>query len=115
MIGPVFAKPFSFGEHPEGQLKYAGDALGTDCLIVGGLTGNAGFSKAYRPDGATNDDWFGWHQKVLAPFDGIVEGVYLNAVNNVPGTMGCLPATTIRFRRLGTALLWFMPTSQVRR
>lgn len=99
MIGPVFAKPFSCTEHPEGQLEFAGDALGTDCFIVGGLNGSWGFSKAYRCDGAVNDDWYGWHEDVLAPFDGVIEGIYLNPSVNVPGTMGRPPASIIRFRR----------------
>lgn len=108
MIGPVFAKPFSCTEHPEGQLEYAGDALGTDCLIVGGLKdGSTGFSKTYRTNGATNVDWYGWHEDVLAPFDGVVDGVYVNGTTNVPGTMGRPPASMIRFRRAdGTIVVY---------
>lgn len=75
VTGPVFGKPFACTEHPEGQLAYVGDALGTDCLVIGGLEDGTGFGEDYRTTGATNSDWYGWREDVLAPFDGVVDAV----------------------------------------
>ena len=50
-------------------------------------------------DGRTNDDWFGWHAPVLAPFDGVVKMVRVNPVVNRPGVKGSLPAGQIVFQR----------------
>lgn len=100
VIGPVFPRPFACTEHPEGQLEYAGDALGTDCLIIGGVESQTkGFMKTYRTDGLANADWYGWNEDVLAPFDGVVDTVYENKAENVPGETGKPPASMIRFRR----------------
>ena len=100
MIGPLFSRPFTCSEHPEGQLDYAGDALGTDCLIIGGIeSATKGFAKTYRTNGLTNEDWYGWHQDVLAPFDGVVDMVYSDPIANTPGLTGKPPASMIRFRR----------------
>jgi hypothetical protein len=100
VIGPVFRRPFTCTEHPEGQLEYAGDALGTDCLVIGGVESpTRGFMKTYRSDGAANSDWYGWNEDVLAPFDGVVDMIYANPVENVPGQTGKPPASMIRFRR----------------
>lgn len=102
-IHPFSARVFSCTEHPEGKLAYIGDALGTDCLIQGGFDemrrGPGEFLRSYRTNGLTNEDWFGWNEPVLAPFDGIVEKVGVNSVTNVPGTMGKPPASMIVFAR----------------
>jgi len=37
-LAPLFDEPFACTEHPLGQLTGTGDALGTDCMIVGGAT-----------------------------------------------------------------------------
>lgn len=98
-IGPLFAGSFICSQHPEGQLPYAGDALGSDCLVQGGLDGEQGFARLYRTDGSRNEDWYGWGADVLAPFDGIVERVHVNEVVNRPGTLGQPPASMIIFAR----------------
>lgn len=98
-IGPVFAESFVCSQHPEGQLPYAGDALGSDCLVQGGLDGDNGFARLYRTNGASNEDWYGWGANVLAPFDGTVSRVHVNAVVNTPGTLGQPPASMIIFTR----------------
>jgi hypothetical protein len=97
-LGPVFAEPYGCTEHPYGQLAYAGDALGTDCTIGGGITREGGYFKPFRTDGKTNADWYGWHANVLAPCDCVVVGVYAKPVENVPGTFGKPPAAMIQFR-----------------
>ena len=98
MLGPIFADSFYCVEHYFGQLDYAGDALGTDCMIGGGIEGAKGFMRPYRTNGKTNADWYGWHAEVLAPVDGIVIGVLAKPDDNVPGTMGRPPAAMLQFR-----------------
>lgn len=97
MLSPLYRTPFSCMEHPAGTLEYAGDALGTDCAIEGGITSESGFSTPYRKLGKDNGDWYGWHADVLAPVSGVVLGLLENPNVNVPGTMGRPPAGMIRF------------------
>lgn len=100
-LAPVFHEPFVCGEHPYGSLHYVGDALGRDCVIVGGIdptTGN-GFPRPFRTSGATNADWYGWHCAVHAPFSGRVVGVHKNALENTPGRSGKELAGYVAFRR----------------
>jgi len=89
------------GEHLVGELPFLGDALGTDCLIFGDLDPDeeGGFVRAYRNDGARNEDWLGWNADVLAPFDGVVRRVIANDVVNQPGIMGRPPAALVIFER----------------
>ena len=110
-IHPFSSETFSCTEHPEGKLAYIGDALGTDCLIQGGFDElkrvPGEFLRSYRTNGLANEDWFGWNQPVLAPFDGTVEKVSVNTITNVPGTLGKPPASMIVFAREdGTRVLY---------
>ena len=98
LLGPLFKQVFFCVEHYYGQLDYAGDALGTDCMIGGGIDGRSGYMKLYRTTGKTNPDWYGWHADVLAPVDGTVIGVLAKSDDNVPGTMGRPPAAMLQFR-----------------
>ncbi|NVN06434.1 M23 family metallopeptidase [Asaia spathodeae] len=98
-LAPLFDKPFVCGEHPLGQLITAGDALGTDCMIVGGASDAAGFNRLYKGSGERNEDWYGWKAPVHAPFDAVVVYAHVNPVVNVPGSMGKPPASMILFRR----------------
>ena len=99
-IHPLFKVHYSCSEHWEGQLPYPGDALGSDCIIFGGLPadGKSGFVRAFRTDGMTNEDWFGWGEAVLAPFDATVSKVNINAVVNKPGQLGKPPASYVIFK-----------------
>lgn len=97
-LGPLFREPYYCSEHPVGQLVFAGDALGTDCVIIGGLADKSGFARSYRSDGSTNADWYGWHKPVLAPVSGIVVGVFSNLDENTPGQMGRPPASMVQIR-----------------
>jgi hypothetical protein len=102
VIHPPLATPFTCSEHPLGSENHAGDALGADCLAYrsdGGPSGN--FDRFYSGDGTHNEDWFGWNQPLLAPFDGVVRGILQNPVTNRPGTRGPDPANAILFQRLG--------------
>ena len=99
LLAPLYDQPFACTEHPEGQLASIGDALGTDCMIVGGRADHRGFSTMYRNDGSRNEDWYGWHAELHAPFDGVVKLIHINPVNNPPGTLGKPPASVILFER----------------
>lgn len=98
-LGPVFADRYLCVEHAL-ELEYAGDAMGVDCLLPGGVEINrSGFLKLYRTDGKANVDWYGWDAAVLAPFDGIVVYVQPEGVENIPGILGPPSAAgAIRFR-----------------
>jgi hypothetical protein len=99
-IYPFAHQHFVCLEHPSGQLKRLGDALGSDCVIVGFQSGSrAKFPTFYRGAGAQNSDWLGWNANVLAPFNGVVDSVHANDVTNTPGTLGRERASMIVFRR----------------
>ncbi|RKN75818.1 M23 family metallopeptidase [Paenibacillus ginsengarvi] len=95
-IHPVHKHAFSVIEHPEGQYQHIGDALGCDCMIEKFVDG---FMRKYRSDGKQNEDWYGWDAEVLAPFDGIVESVYLNPVTNLVGEINPSRSSSITFLR----------------
>ncbi|MBT2765574.1 hypothetical protein [Paenibacillus sp. ISL-20] len=78
-IHPVHRHAFSVSEHPEGQLHGLGDALGCDCIIERFADG---WMRKHRNDGLRNDDWYGWGEEVLAPFDSSIEAVYINEQTN---------------------------------
>jgi hypothetical protein len=98
-IAPLFYVRFACMEHVNGELKDLGDALGSDCLVLGGLSTPNEFLRFYKKDGTTNEDWYGWHAEVHAPFDGIVVEVATNRVTNIPGTPGQPPPGYIKFKR----------------
>jgi len=98
LLGPIFAKPFYCVEHYAGQLDYAGDALGTDCMVGGGIEGAKGYMRPYRTNGKRNADWYGWHAEVLSPVDAVVAGMLAKPDDNVPGTMGKPPAAMLQLR-----------------
>lgn len=100
LIHPLFSADYMCSEHFEGQLNYPGDDLGADCIVTGGLSTDetSGFSKAYKTDGKTNEDWYGWREPVLAPITGTVARIHVNPVVNKPGEMGKPPASFVVFR-----------------
>ena len=107
-IHPVFTAHYSCSEHWEGQLPYSGDALGADCIVYGGMTadGKSGFMRAFRTDGLTNEDWYGWGEPVLAPFDSTVAKININPIVNKPGQTGKPPASFVVFKHAdGTMVL----------
>lgn len=97
MIGPAIDAPFACMEHPSGQLRLVGDALGTDCFVMAPSM-RAGFMTLYEGRGAENEDWHGWGAPVLAPLDAEVVSVVVNGLVNSPGQPGIPPATTITFK-----------------
>lgn len=98
-IAPLFYLRFACMEHVNGELNDLGDALGSDCLVVGGVGGPNGFLRFYKTDGTTNEDWYGWHVEVHAPFNGVVIEVQANRATNTPGTPGQPPPNYIKFKR----------------
>lgn len=98
LLSAPFDSMFACVEHAFGELAYAGDALGTDCMVMGGVDGRSGYLRPYRTDGAANADWFGWGEPVRAPADAEVILVHENPAVNTPGEMGPPPASIIRFR-----------------
>jgi murein DD-endopeptidase MepM/ murein hydrolase activator NlpD len=106
-LSPLYRRPFSCSEHFYGQLGYVGDALGQDCLIIGGIVNDQGYPRPFRTDGRTNEDWYGWGEDVLAPFDGVVESTHANPVTNAPGMLGRPPSGSITVKRAdGTIVLY---------
>ena len=97
MLHPLFAGHFVCGEHAAGQKSIAGDALGTDCQVLG--REGASFRRLYRSDGLRNEDWYSWGADVLSPADGVVTGLLPNPRVNEPGTMGRPPAGMMQIRR----------------
>jgi hypothetical protein len=93
---PVRA-PFQCADHPSGQLPYVGDALGTDCMVV--RFTEKGFMATFEGDGRANEDWYGWNEELLAPFDGTIEVVRVNPRVNRPGRLGNPPTGSIIFLR----------------
>jgi hypothetical protein len=100
VLHPYTRQHFVCLEHPLGQLSRLGEALGSDCVIVGFDTGKREkFPVFYRGDGSANADWIGWRADVLAPFDGIVDSVHTNTNDNMPGVLGMERASVVIFRR----------------
>lgn len=96
VIHPVHNHAIASSEHPEGQYKHIGDALGRDVTIVKFVDG---WMRPYAGEGRRNEDWYGWRADVLAPFDGVVESVYINPVENTPGVLNPGRAGSVVFCR----------------
>lgn len=99
LLHPLFRESYVCGEHVAGEQAIAGDALGTDCQIVGGTSGkNRGFARLYKSDGRTNEDWYSWRAEVLSPIAGEVVGILPNEKVNDPGVKGKPPAGLLQLR-----------------
>ena len=88
-LHPPLGGLYACREHAEGTLTQIRDARGQDCLVAGASPTDDGrqILGLYRGDGLENEDYYGWRQPVLAPFDGVVVGVTENALVNRPGQM----------------------------
>lgn len=111
LLHRVFAGFYACSEHFDGELPYLGDALGSDCTVFDSLRegqDDAGwYAKAYRTDGKDNQDWYGWRETVLAPFDGTIAEVHDNPLTNAPGHPDPKPASRIVFvREDGTHVMY---------
>jgi murein DD-endopeptidase MepM/ murein hydrolase activator NlpD len=99
LLSPIYSQDFMCSEHYAGQIPFAGDALGTDCMVVGGVEGDLGYSRPFRTDGRSNEDWYGFHAEVHSPTEGEIVGVFSKDEINTPGTMGKPPAAMVQIRR----------------
>jgi len=103
VIHPVVSADFSCFEHAfhESDPVILGDAIGTDCTVVRFDPQWSGRRppRYYDNEGRRNEDWFGWRQELLAPFDATIEEIGINPVTNEPGTPGRPPASFIVFLR----------------
>ena len=91
-IHPPVAARFQCSEHALGAEDHVPDALAADCVVVrrsGGPNGN--LESLYSGDGTRNEDWHGWREPLLAPFDGVVLGIQINPDSTVPGVRGLGP------------------------
>lgn len=102
-IHPIVAAPLSCSEHALHGTDpiILGDAAGVDCTVVQYDTQRVGRRppRHYEGDGRRNEDWFGWGETLLAPFDAVIEEVHVNPVTNEPGTPGQGPSSFIVFLR----------------
>lgn len=93
---PLFRMSYKCAEHAAGELPYLGDALGQDCVPEEFVKqDDRAFMRAFKSDGLTNEDWYGWNQDVLSPCDCEIVNVHINPVTNQPGVMGEPPASSI--------------------
>lgn len=93
---PLFSMPYKCAEHAAGELPYLGDALGQDCVPEEFVKENGrALMRAFKTDGLTNEDWYGWDQDVLSPCDCEVVSAHINPVTNQPGVLGKPPASSI--------------------
>lgn len=105
VIHPLTAEPLVCSEHARGESMdpHLGNALGADCLVVGMVQreGRGQLLSFYESDGLANEDYFGWREPLLAPFDGVVASVRPPAEPNRPGVLPEDPEKggRIEFRR----------------
>lgn len=101
------AESFNCTEHWDGQFKYVGDALGTDCVVQDFYkSGERLFMRAFKNNGHENKDWYGFGKNVLAPCDCTVDSMNKNNVINEPGIMTPGRAGSISFKKAdGTIIL----------
>lgn len=98
-IHAIHQESFSCAEHWDGQFKFKGDALGTDCVITGWYQDEQRlFQRTYTNKGLSNEDWYGFNKEVLAPCDCVVERIHVNSVTNQPGIMTPGRASSITFK-----------------
>ncbi len=98
-IHAIHKESFACTEHWDGQFKFLGDALGTDCVIKGWYKDEKRmFQRSFSNDGFENEDWFGFNKPVLAPCDCVVEKIHNNPVTNQPGIMKPGRASSITFK-----------------
>lgn len=99
-IHPPLAVRFQCSEHPLGDVDHVADALGADCVVFrreGGPNGD--LNVQFAGDGTRNEDWFGWRESVLAPFDGVVLVVHINPETTTPGRFGAGRSSAVLFRQ----------------
>jgi len=114
VIAPLFYQRFACTEHVSGELTDLGDALGSDCLVLGDVATHGSFLRLYKTNGKNNEDWYGWHAEVHAPFDGIVLEAATGHGTNIPGTPGKPPPGFIRFKRADGLIVVYAHLDDIR-
>ncbi len=100
LIHPIFNESYTCSEHWDGQFKYLGDALGSDCVIQEFVeTDGRLFMRSYKNQGYKNEDWYGWQKTVNSPCDCTIDEIYVNPKVNKPGIMNPGRATSITFKK----------------
>jgi hypothetical protein len=115
VIYPIVHPHFLCVEHPAGQLTALGDALASDCLVAdlgGGLPGR--FPVFFRGTGERNEDWYGWREPLLAPFDGVVDSVVAPPPRNRPGRPARGRAGGLVFRRADEVRVLYAHVQDIR-
>lgn len=98
-IHAIHKETFACTEHWDGQFKYAGDALGTDCVIGGWYEDDKRlFQRSFTNSGFKNEEWFGFKKNVLAPCDCTVTKIHINPITNQPSVMTPGRASSITFK-----------------
>jgi hypothetical protein len=112
VIYPIVHPHYMCLEHPAGQLIALGDALGSDCLIANVDRGPAdGFPAFFRGTGEHNDDWYGWREPLLAPFDAVVDSVLAPPP---PGRPGRVRGGVLVFRRADGVRVLYAHVQEIR-
>lgn len=115
VISPLFNRRFTCVDHPEGEVTELGDALGTDCLILGGFADkDSGYFRLFKSDGKHNPDWYGWHAPVLSPMNAEVVGIYRNPVTNTPGHLQPALPSFIVFKRSDDVIVVYAHVADIR-
>lgn len=119
VIHPLTAEPLVCSEHARGESMdpHLGNALGSDCLVVGTVEreGRGQLLSFYEGEGLENDDYFGWREPLLAPFDGVVASVRPPAEPNRPGVLPEDPEEggRIEFRRHDDARVIYVHVREI--
>lgn len=119
VIHPLTAAPLVCSEHARGESMepHLGNALGSDCLVVGTVEreGRGQLLSFFEGDGLENDDYFGWREPLLAPFDGVVASVRPPAEPNPPGVLPEDPEDggRIEFRRHDDARVIYVHVREI--
>lgn len=99
VIHPIYTHKFISIEHPKGTEEALGDRLGRDFIIISVRNPRKPYPVAYKNNGKSNEDWYGWRQKVLSPVSGIVKDIVINEETNKPGEFGKSPASSVTIKK----------------
>lgn len=99
VIHPIYNRKFISVEHPKGSEDALGDQLGRDFIVVSVKNRQKPYPVAFKNNGKSNEDWYGWRQKVLSPVSGTVTDIVTNGQTNKPGQFGESPASSITIKR----------------